>query len=117
MLGTVECTWLAVLPSRPATGKSGAHLCLLLQDKRDKQDKLADSNLYIKNIDDGQTDDTLRQLFEVRGPCWMTVGTGTQAQAPHSVPARFTHKSLSVQQAALLGGSDLPSLALPRPHI
>lgn len=37
-----------------------------VQDKRDKQDKLADSNLYIKNLDDSQTDDKLRQLFEVR---------------------------------------------------
>ena len=38
----------------------------MLQDKRDKQDKLAESNLYIKNLDDSQTDDKLRQLFEVR---------------------------------------------------
>ncbi len=37
----------------------------LLQDKREKQDKLAESNLYIKNLDDSQTDDKLRQLFEV----------------------------------------------------
>ena len=37
----------------------------MLQDKREKQDKLAESNLYIKNLDDTQTDDKLRQLFEV----------------------------------------------------
>jgi hypothetical protein len=37
----------------------------LVQDKREKQDKLAESNLYIKNLDDSQTDDKLRQLFEV----------------------------------------------------
>ena len=37
----------------------------ILQDKREKQDKLAESNLYIKNLDDSQTDDKLRQLFEV----------------------------------------------------
>lgn len=43
-------------------------VCLHVQDKRDKQDKLADSNLYIKNLDDSQTDDKLRQLFEVRQP-------------------------------------------------
>lgn len=41
---------------------------LLLQDKREKQDKLAESNLYIKNLDDSQTDDKLRQLFEVGHP-------------------------------------------------
>lgn len=40
-------------------------MLLLLQDKREKQDKLAESNLYIKNLDDSQTDDKLRQLFEV----------------------------------------------------
>ena len=80
MPGRVECCWLADLPSRQAIGKSDAQLCLLLQDKRDKQDKLADSNLYIKNIDDGQTDDTLRQLFEVRAR------TGVYAEASHSAP-------------------------------
>ncbi len=37
----------------------------ILQDKREKQDKLAESNLYIKNLDESQTDDKLRQLFEV----------------------------------------------------
>lgn len=37
----------------------------VVQDKREKQDKLAESNLYIKNLDDSQTDDKLRQLFEV----------------------------------------------------
>ncbi len=56
------------------------------QDKREKQDKLADSNLYIKNLDDGQTDDTLRQLFEVRGPCLVPVGAGISAQASHPTP-------------------------------
>ena len=39
---------------------------MLVQDKREKQDKLAESNLYIKNLDDSQTDDKLRQLFEVK---------------------------------------------------
>lgn len=43
-------------------------MLLLLQDKREKQDKLAESNLYIKNLDDTQTDDKLRQLFEVGHP-------------------------------------------------
>ena len=38
----------------------------MVQDNREKQDKLAESNLYIKNLDDTQTDDKLRQLFEVR---------------------------------------------------
>lgn len=37
------------------------------KDKREKQDKLAESNLYIKNLDDTQTDDKLRQLFEEFG--------------------------------------------------
>ncbi|KAA6418584.1 MAG: poly(A) binding 8 [Trebouxia sp. A1-2] len=37
------------------------------EDKREKQDKLAESNLYIKNLDDSQTDDKLRQLFEEFG--------------------------------------------------
>ncbi|KAL0036704.1 hypothetical protein WJX79_006571 [Trebouxia sp. C0005] len=37
------------------------------KDKREKQDKLAESNLYIKNLDDSQTDDKLRQLFEEFG--------------------------------------------------
>ena len=41
------------------------HGLAMLQDKREKQDKLAESNLYIKNLDDTQTDDKLRQLFEV----------------------------------------------------
>ena len=100
MPGRVECSWLAEAPSRQAIGKSDAQLCLLLQDKRDKQDKLADSNLYIKNIDDGQTDDTLRQLFEVRAPCWVPVGTGVYAEASHSAPvtiARLEPMGLLVQ--------------------
>ncbi|KAL3159783.1 hypothetical protein ABBQ38_010189 [Trebouxia sp. C0009 RCD-2024] len=37
------------------------------KDKREKQDKLAESNLYIKNLDDSQTDDKVRQLFEEFG--------------------------------------------------
>jgi polyadenylate-binding protein len=37
------------------------------REKKEKQEKLADSNLYIKNLDDSQTDDSLRQLFEEFG--------------------------------------------------
>ena len=83
--------WYLTMP-----GTSYGSMLVLLQDKREKQDKLAESNLYIKNLDDSQTDDKLRQLFEVGHPLPLLTncrGTASMIEGQHEWVTPKLHRS------------------------